>query len=85
MQPPARSQSATGREKHPAWFMNLQASPQTVIEVGDTTQTVTARQATVEERARLWGQLVQQVPFFADYQKNTTREIPIVILQLASK
>jgi len=85
MQSPARSQSVVGREKHPAWFMNLQANPQTVIEVGDTTQSVTAHQATAEEMTRLWPQLVQQAPFFADYQKSTTRKIPMVILQPTSK
>jgi hypothetical protein len=36
--------------------------------------------ATGEERARLWAQIVAAAPNFGDYEKKTTREIPVVIL-----
>jgi deazaflavin-dependent oxidoreductase (nitroreductase family) len=73
--------SNSGEDKHPAWFVNLQAHPQTRIEVDGMTKSVTAHQASPEEKARLWAHLVAQAPFFDDYRKKTTRDIPMVILQ----
>ncbi len=76
--------SNNGADKHPGWFVNLQSNPQTTIEVGNMTRGVLAHQASLEEKKRLWTQLVEQAPFFEDYQKKTTRDIPMVILQLTN-
>jgi deazaflavin-dependent oxidoreductase (nitroreductase family) len=73
--------SNNGAAKHPGWFVNLQTNPQTTIEVDGMTKSVMAHQASPEEKKRLWAQLVEQAPFFEDYQKKTTRDIPMVILQ----
>ncbi len=73
--------SNMGEDKHPAWFVNLQSNPQTTIEVDGKTSGVRAQQASPEEKARLWAQLVKQAPFFEGYQQKTTRDIPMVILQ----
>jgi F420H(2)-dependent quinone reductase len=70
-----------GEDKHPAWFLNLQAHPQTTIEVDGTTKSVMAHEASPEEKSHLWAELVKQAPFFDDYTKKTTRDIPMVILQ----
>jgi F420H(2)-dependent quinone reductase len=72
--------SNNGADKHPGWFVNLQSNPQTAIEVGNMTRDVLAHQASPEEKKHLWAQLVEQAPFFEDYQKKTTRDIPMVIL-----
>ncbi|HEY6409084.1 MAG TPA: nitroreductase family deazaflavin-dependent oxidoreductase [Ktedonobacteraceae bacterium] len=69
-----------GAPKHPAWWLNLQAKPETEVEVGRKKLKVTARQADAEERARLWPLLVDMYGSYADYQKKTMREIPVVIL-----
>ncbi len=45
------------------------------------TRGVLAHQASPEEKKCLWTQLVEQAPFFEDYQKKTARDIPMVILQ----
>ncbi|TAH53609.1 MAG: nitroreductase family deazaflavin-dependent oxidoreductase [Chloroflexota bacterium] len=70
-----------GLDKQPSWFLNLRANPQVSIEVDGMTESVTAHQANPEEKKRLWALLVKQAPFFEDYQKKTTRDIPIVILE----
>ncbi len=70
-----------GEDKHPGWFVNLRANPQATIEVGKIARSVIAHQASLEEKKRLWAQLVEQAPFFEGYKKKTTREIPMVILQ----
>jgi F420H(2)-dependent quinone reductase len=73
--------SNAGFDANPGWFLNLQANPQTTIEVGGKTISVMARKASPEEKGRLWAELVKQAPFFEDYQKKATRDIPMVILQ----
>jgi F420H(2)-dependent quinone reductase len=75
--------SNNGRDKQPGWFLNLKARPQTTIEVDGMTKSVAAHQAIAEERGRLWPQLVERAPFFEGYQKSTSRDIPMVILQPA--
>lgn len=73
--------SNNGREKPPAWWLNLKSSPQATIEIGGDTRSVTTEQAGSEEKERLWVQLVEKAPAFEGYQKRTQREIPMVILR----
>ena len=71
-----------GSPKNPAWFHNLSARPETVIEVGRERRPVTAHVATAEERGRLWPALLELYPAFSDYQARTGgREIPLVVLR----
>jgi deazaflavin-dependent oxidoreductase (nitroreductase family) len=72
--------SKGGHAKHPAWFHNLKAHPETTIQVGSRTMPVTARVATAAERKRLWPQVVDIWSDYAEYQKRTDRKIPLVIL-----
>lgn len=70
-----------GRDSHPAWWLNLQANPQATIELDGMAKPVIAQQASLEEKSRLWPQLVGKAPFFDDYQRSTKRVIPLVILR----
>jgi deazaflavin-dependent oxidoreductase (nitroreductase family) len=72
--------SKGGHPKHPAWFHNLRANPETTIQVGSEHRAVRARVANPEERKRLWPMAVQTYAGYTDYQKRTDREIPLVIL-----
>jgi deazaflavin-dependent oxidoreductase (nitroreductase family) len=72
--------SMGGTPKHPAWFHNVCAQPDTEVEVGRERRAVRARVAGPEERARLWPRLVEHYPAFRSYQERTEREIPVVIL-----
>ena len=69
-----------GAPKHPDWFLNLQANPETSIEVGGRKINVRAEVATPEDKPRLWAKLTEMYPTYDDYQKKTDREIPVVIL-----
>jgi deazaflavin-dependent oxidoreductase (nitroreductase family) len=73
--------SNSGRDKHPAWLHNLQASPNVQIEIPGKRLEVSVSVATQSEREWLWPQLVAQAPFFDGYQKGTTRTIPMVMLK----
>jgi len=69
-----------GAPKHPVWWLNLQANPAAEVEIGRDKLKVTAREANAEERSRLWPMVVDMYGDYAEYQKKTTREIPVVIL-----
>jgi F420H(2)-dependent quinone reductase len=73
--------SNNGREDHPVWFLNIQASPGVTIEVPGKRLQVSATIASSDEKKLLWSQLVSLAPFFDDYRKKTTRDIPMVILK----
>ena len=73
--------SKGGSPRHPAWFHNLRANPDTTAQVGSGRRAVRARVATAEERARLWPRVVQMYPGYRHYQRRTEREIPLVILE----
>ena len=73
--------SNNGGEKPPAWWLNLKSSPEATIEIGGDMRLVTTKQASSEEKRRLWEQLVEKAPAFDGYQKRTRREIPMIILR----
>ena len=70
-----------GAEKHPLWWRNLLANPHAEVQIGREQVRMTARQATPEEHAQLWPRLVAMYGPYADYQKRTSREIPVVVLE----
>jgi deazaflavin-dependent oxidoreductase (nitroreductase family) len=72
--------SKGGAPESPDWYFNLVANPSTVIEVGTEVIPVMATVAEGAERDRLYAQHAAKMPGFADYEKNTTRRIPVVVL-----
>jgi deazaflavin-dependent oxidoreductase (nitroreductase family) len=73
--------SKGGFPKHPAWFHNLQANPDTTVQIGSELRPVHARIATVDERPALWAKAVAAYHGYEDYQARTDREIPLVVLE----
>jgi deazaflavin-dependent oxidoreductase (nitroreductase family) len=72
--------SKGGAPANPSWFENLQANPDATIEVRDEVVPVRAMAAQGEERDRLWSLMTEVWPAYDDYQANTDREIPVVVL-----
>ena len=72
--------SVGGAPRNPAWYLNLQGR-EAEIEIGREHVRVRARDAEGEERERLWEQMVGLYPPYAEYQKKTTRRIPVVVLE----
>lgn len=69
--------SMGGAPNNPAWYHNLVANPTVTVETGDATYTATALETQGEERQRLFAGQAEIMPFFNDYQANTTRVIPV--------
>jgi deazaflavin-dependent oxidoreductase (nitroreductase family) len=74
--------SKGGYPKHPAWYHNLMANPDTAIQIGSERRGVHARLAAPEERERLWPAAVRVWSGYDDYQERSKgREIPMVVLE----
>ena len=73
--------SKAGAPKHPDWYLNLEADPHVVVEVGDERYDATATPLEGEERDRQYAAQAERVPTFAKYQEGTTRVIPVVALR----
>src|SRR3954465_10783383 len=72
--------SLGGAPKHPVWYFNLKAQPHVELQDGPVKRDYLAREVTGEEKARWWERAVAAYPDYADYQKKTTREIPVFVL-----
>jgi deazaflavin-dependent oxidoreductase (nitroreductase family) len=75
--------SRGGMSAHPAWYLNLRTDPRAVVQLGPAAIAVQARDATEEERHRLWPALTAVYEHFDAYQVRTPRRIPMVILSPA--
>ena len=73
--------SKGGAPSNPDWYYNLIANPDASVEIGTERISVRARVAQGEERERIWSKQKESVPGFADYEKKTTRPIPVVVLE----
>jgi deazaflavin-dependent oxidoreductase (nitroreductase family) len=69
-----------GQPNHPAWYLNLRATPQVSVQLGDRVRAMVAQTAEGDERARLWSRVVEEYPAYAEYQRKTDRQIPVVVL-----
>jgi deazaflavin-dependent oxidoreductase (nitroreductase family) len=74
--------SVGGAPRHPGWYHNLQGQ-EAEVQIGSERRRVRARDAEGEERERLWAEMVSLYPNYAEYQKKTTRLIPVVVLEPA--
>ena len=72
--------SKGGAPTNPEWYYNVVATPELTVEVGTETFPVHATVAEEPVRTRLYNRMVQMMPRFDDYRRNTTRKIPVVVL-----
>jgi deazaflavin-dependent oxidoreductase (nitroreductase family) len=73
--------SKGGAPTHPDWYHNLVANPEATVELGGERFAAQASVPEGEERQRLFDQMAAKMPNFAEYQRNTTRLIPVVVLE----
>ncbi len=72
--------SKGGAPTHPDWYYNILANPLVSVEVGTEKFQARAALASEPERTRLYSRMVEMMPGFADYQRKTTRVIPVIVL-----
>jgi deazaflavin-dependent oxidoreductase (nitroreductase family) len=72
--------SMGGAPEHPVWYFNVTAEPHVELQDGAVKRDYLAHEALADERALWWERAVQAYPPYADYQKKTTRRIPLFVL-----
>ncbi|MGW8698402.1 nitroreductase family deazaflavin-dependent oxidoreductase [Streptomyces eurythermus] len=73
--------SVGGAPKHPVWYFNVKADPHVELQDGPAKRDLRAREVTGAEKADWWERAVAAYPPYADYQKKTSREIPVFVLE----
>jgi deazaflavin-dependent oxidoreductase (nitroreductase family) len=73
--------SKGGAPTNPDWFYNLKANPDVTVELGTETFHARARIPDQGERDRIWTRQKEIAPGFAEYEKKTTRQIPVIVLE----
>ncbi len=72
-----------GRDRHPAWYLNIEAAPVVSVEIDGERFDAEARIPRGEERSLLFDKVVGQNPRFGRYRAGTARLIPVVALRRA--
>lgn len=72
--------SNAGLDTDPAWLLNLRADPRATVQIRDRSIGVKAEVAGPRDRERLWARLIEVAPGYTEYEKQTHREIPMVLL-----
>ena len=72
--------SYAGAPHNPSWYHNLVAHPVVTVELGKEKYQAKATVTAGAERDRLFKQQADLLPIFNDYQKKTTRRIPVIVL-----
>lgn len=70
-----------GAPTNPDWYYNLVAHPRVTIDLGTETFNATATVITGEERDQLYANWAAFFPMYSEYEKMTTRKIPVIALQ----
>jgi deazaflavin-dependent oxidoreductase (nitroreductase family) len=72
--------SLGGAPRHPVWYYNLTANPHVELQDGPVKKDYRAREVHREEYAAWFERAVAAWPDYAEYQKKTTRTMPIFVL-----
>jgi len=75
------SASYAGQPKNPAWFLNLEKTPDAKIELSGKSMNVHAEIASSDERTQLYELFKAKGSNFVEYEKKTTRKIPVIRLK----
>lgn len=75
--------SYAGAPTNPPWYYNLIANPKVTVEVGDQKFAARAEVVSEPDRAKLYQKMASIMPAFADYERKTTRKIPVIALKKA--
>ena len=74
----AVSASNSGKDTHPAWYLNMQANPGVRVLLGKEHYAAIAEDVPDEEREALWASIIQINQHQAGYIEKTGRKIPLV-------
>lgn len=73
--------SQGGAPAHPSWYYNLRANPKVTLQDGGERWEMVARELSGAEREEWWQRSVAAYPPYAEYQRKTSRRIPVFLLE----
>jgi deazaflavin-dependent oxidoreductase (nitroreductase family) len=73
--------SKGGADAPPSWFVNIQDDPEVEVQILGDKFHANGRVATPEEKPEMWQTMIGEWPDYDEYQQNTDREIPVVVLE----
>lgn len=76
--------SLGGAPNNPSWYYNVRDNPTVELQDGPERHEYVAREVTGEEKAAWWERAVSAFPDYAEYQRKTSREIPVFVLERAA-
>ena len=75
------SASNSGKERHPVWYLNMQANPAVQVQIGRENYRAIAEDVPDEEREALWKTIVTNNKHQGEYLEKAQRKIPLVWLR----
>lgn len=72
------SASNSGQESHPAWYLNMRATPEVTVQLGAERYRARAEDVPEQERAELWPKIVEMNKHQGEYLGKVSRTIPLV-------
>ena len=75
--------SKGGADEAPSWYENLQANPDVQVQIKDDRFAAHARTANEQEKPEMWTAMTEVWPDYDEYQRKTSRDIPVVVLERA--
>jgi deazaflavin-dependent oxidoreductase (nitroreductase family) len=75
------SASNSGKESHPAWYLNMQSNPEVTVQMGRDHYQAVAEDVAEEEREALWEKIVELNKHQGEYLEKANRKIPLVWLR----
>ncbi len=73
--------SKGGSDAPPSWYLNLEANPTVEVQIKGERFSARARTASAEEKPQMWKTMTTEWPAYDTYQQNTSRSIPVVVLE----
>jgi len=73
--------SKGGDDRDPDWYRNAMAHPDVELTIGGTRRAMRVHRASDEERAELWPRVIAAFHSYGNYQRRTSRVIPLLICE----
>ena len=73
--------SRGGSDQPPAWYLNLESSPEVGVQIKGDKFRAHARAASPDEKPEMWRAMAEVWPDYDKYQQGTDRAIPVVVLE----
>ncbi len=74
-----------GSTRHPGWYHNLRAHPESTVEIKGERRTYSAREAREDERDEIWSRANRIYSGYEKYRVRAGRKIPLMVLRPASE